>query len=487
MNSRRHFLTSMALLMASRAIPSIKLPLNPTENKLKIMILGAGPAGLTTAYELQTAGHEVSVFEARNRVGGRMYTLKEPFDGSLYAEAGALYLVSHNPGLAYAREFGLKLNKIPFRQELGSVVYVKNKRLLDKEGQELSYPFNLAEEDRNKTISQLQGKYHRAHVYGMQDLNEMNDRGFPQQKFLHLDDMSLKEFWKKNGANESTVQLMKLRYYGGYGDKLEEVSALQLFREAAGFLGTEASYQVDGGNDRICRELANRLKNKIRLNSPVLKISQNDSCASLIINDNGKNREVRGDYVVVAAPPQVMKSIDLENGISSKRIRALDTIRGVDVTRTYIQTNRRFWLEEGLDGSAITDLPIQSIYNATIAQESTKGILESMTYASGATFLGKMPYNERIVQVKKYMEMVYPEMAQVSEKYTSYAWGEDPWSLGGHSAFQPGQIGECFKLISKREGRIFFAGDTYGGIPGYSHAAFASGQQVAKAIHLMAN
>ena len=55
----------------------------------KVIILGAGMAGLVAAYELSKLGHDVTILEARTRPGGRVHTLREPFSDGLYAEAGA--------------------------------------------------------------------------------------------------------------------------------------------------------------------------------------------------------------------------------------------------------------------------------------------------------------------------------------------------------------------------------------------------------------
>lgn len=480
---RRHFLSLGALSLTHMAFSIPRLPLGRSLDKLKVLVIGAGAAGLSAAYELQKAGHDVTILEARDRVGGRMHTLRKPFDNGLYAEAGAQYLLSHNPGLTYAKEFGLKLDKIPFRQDLGSVVYVKNQRLLDKEGEVLQYPMALSEEDQGKTIFQLQRKYHSAHVYGNKWLKDLNNDDFPQERFLNLDDISLKEFWKKNGANDATVDLMKLRYYGGYGDDLNQVSALQLFREAASFLGAEGAFQVNGGNDQICKALADSLNNKVKLSSPVTEISQDESGVSATIQvGDGEYTTIKGDRLIVTVPPQVINSIAMDKAVSPKRIKALKEIPGVPVTRTYVQTKERFWQKEGLDGSAITDLRIQGIFNSTIAQNSSKGILESFTYASNAIFMEELSYEERVRFVEDQLTLIYPSIKNYSENYASYTWGNDPWAKGGHSAFKPGQIRKHYRFLASSEDKVFFAGDAYGGVPGYSHSAFSSGQRVAAEV-----
>lgn len=89
----------------------------------KVIIVGAGLAGLSAAYELTQAGHDVTILEARMRPGGRVYTLREPFSDGLYAEAGAARIpADHNLTLKYAKLFGLTLEPM-YPADLSFVSY----------------------------------------------------------------------------------------------------------------------------------------------------------------------------------------------------------------------------------------------------------------------------------------------------------------------------------------------------------------------------
>src|SRR6185295_3609930 len=91
-------------------IPRHGLPIRDAPRK-RVIVVGAGMAGLVAAYELQRAGHDPLILEARGRVGGRVHTLREPFSDGLYGEVGAMRIPrTHDLTLAYCHIFRLRLN-----------------------------------------------------------------------------------------------------------------------------------------------------------------------------------------------------------------------------------------------------------------------------------------------------------------------------------------------------------------------------------------
>jgi monoamine oxidase len=104
---------NLNLLDESRYLEWINRGLPKTSHSKKVLIAGAGIAGLVAAGELKRAGHEVQIIEAQQRVGGRILTLRHPFSDGLFAEAGAMRIpTNHSLTLAYINKFGLKT--IPF-------------------------------------------------------------------------------------------------------------------------------------------------------------------------------------------------------------------------------------------------------------------------------------------------------------------------------------------------------------------------------------
>src|SRR5262249_36867548 len=125
----------------------------------RVLILGAGLAGLAAAYELDRRGYAVTVLEARTRPGGRVLTLREPFSDGLYAEAGAIFIPDdHDVTLKYARQFKLPLVPIS-RRTAAAMYYLRGQRVLPKAGQSEEWPLDLTAEERQLGRMGMYRKY----------------------------------------------------------------------------------------------------------------------------------------------------------------------------------------------------------------------------------------------------------------------------------------------------------------------------------------
>ena len=242
--------------------------------------------------------------------------------------------------------------------------------------------------------------------------------------------------------------------------------------------------RVEGGNDRICAEMARRLERKVHLSAPVKSMIQNDNGVMVNYQKNGRSQQLTGDIFICAIPPQVVSKVDFSRGLSARRLEVLGRIEKVAVTRTLIQTSHKFWQDQGLSGFANTDLPIDTVMHSSAGiPDHTRGILESFTYMERAEKMAAMTYQDRLQVVKEQLELVYPGLNQYAERHDGYAWGSDEFQRGGHISFRPGQYREFGRYMASNEHRVYFAGDSYGGVPGYSHSAFQSGRHIAQQVN----
>ena len=138
--TRREFIRRSLILSAGASLiisceDNENIPSNPISsspgmlssngNAKKVIVIGAGMSGLVAAYELVRAGHDVTILEARDRIGGRVLTIRSPFSNNHFAEGGAARIKpSHNLTLGYANHFNLNLD--PFYATSGDYVNISN-------------------------------------------------------------------------------------------------------------------------------------------------------------------------------------------------------------------------------------------------------------------------------------------------------------------------------------------------------------------------
>src|ERR1051325_28629 len=153
--TRRAFIRKLGLSAAAIFVPTFaEVAWSPGQLQRRgaakrVVIIGAGLAGLAAGHELTQAGHEVTILEARTRPGGRVHTLREPFSDGLYAEAGALFIPSnHTFTMKYVRLFDLPTEGISARGQ-AELFYIKGQRLITKTGKDVRWPLNLTQEERS--------------------------------------------------------------------------------------------------------------------------------------------------------------------------------------------------------------------------------------------------------------------------------------------------------------------------------------------------
>jgi len=160
--SRRTFLQATAFYGAAFAVSPTGFSTNVGQvqrasKSKKVIVVGAGMAGLTAAFELMQAGHDVTILEARMRPGGRVYTIRDPFADGLYAEAGAVDFGSaYTHLLHYIRLFDLPIAEPP-HTDRNTVVYARGRRYLMPP--EPEWPFSLSPDERKLGMHQLWQKY----------------------------------------------------------------------------------------------------------------------------------------------------------------------------------------------------------------------------------------------------------------------------------------------------------------------------------------
>ncbi|MBI1748796.1 MAG: FAD-dependent oxidoreductase [Acidobacteria bacterium] len=492
--SRRDFLKQLAVsvgclaAITHPAVASQKSSKQSNQPK-KIIVIGAGLAGLAAAYELDKLGHKVTVLEARTRPGGRVLTLREPLADGLYVEAGAQFIYStHKYVHYYCKAFGLPLRELPTLQP---TFYLRGKRftLFDFHQNPSVVPFDLSPEERQASLLGLLKHYTRPLQARENWTNAPAKRLGPES--VARDQQTLGEFLKQQGASKAALEFIGL-FYDHYfnAPSLEKLSALYpVVQEALGNYVAPA-WQIDGGCDRLPKAFARKLGDKIVYNAPVTKISQSQARTrtgkmdvEVTYIQGEARKKVSGDALICAIPLPVLRRIELSPAFSQAKRRALESLEYASAHRTFLQCRSRFWKEENLEGYFITDLSIGWLFESTLGQKSERSILQCTTTAPHAARLQSMPDAQRFRSIVDEAARFLPKIQREFEQGISLSWDSEPWSRGGYSTFVPGYITKLLSDLQKPEGCLHLAGEHTSVWHGSMEGALESGNRVAKESH----
>lgn len=459
-----------------------------------VLVLGAGLAGLAAAYELEQAGYDVTVLEARTRPGGRALTLRSPFAEGLHAEAGAKFVRdNHDLAIAYADAFDLKLtsaNASKFassRSALyhlrGSWIHAEGGKLLNEAGQPACWPLELAATEQGGVPLSLMVQY-AAPILADSDLfGDPSEDGWPSAKLKALyDGLTFEQFLRQRGASEAAISLMRLTYISLAGEGIESLNALWALRELYFSREAKDTLVFSNGVSSLPEAFATRLAGGIRYGAPVVRIEQRDDRVYATYRSAGELRTVEAEYAICALPFSVLRTIEVVPPFSEGKRKAVAELPYAAATGVCLQMRTRFWEASGLPGQAMTDLPITLVLDMTFHQPGTRGILMSLTGGHQARAFAALGEDERQASVLNQMEQIYPGIREHYEGGASYAWELDPWALGGYSWMRPGQFTSLYAHIATPEGRIFFAGEHASPWPAWMQGALWSGKRAAEAV-----
>jgi monoamine oxidase len=460
-----------------------------------VVILGAGIAGLVSAYELQRAGYRVTVIEARNRIGGRSWTLRggdriaqmgrpdqvATFDPGLYLNAGPARIPStHRLILSYARRFGVELE--PF-------INTNRNASWDFGGK--VYPERRMVEDFLGHVTELLAKAIDQHAL---------------DQFASKDELGLlREMLPRNGKYVPQGQSGYAVEPGGYGQAPVPLPALplkDLLPNEAIFLpyGFEhisdmqpTMLQPVGGMDRIAHAIYAQVKPVVRLNSPVTAIRR---VGDRVRIEHGPGQQAtEADYAVVTIPAIVLERIP--NDFSPAKKAALKGIPYLPSVKVGFEAPR-FWESDDnvFGGLAWTDRANENVIYPSNRIGAAKGVLVA-AYVAGWTnrdnpqkFAG-YSHEQRFQVCRDSIEALHPGKSRLLSKPVTVAWGLTRYSEGVGALWpddgEPGASrGARYAELLRPEGPIVFAGEhlSYQGL--WQEGAALSAHEALKLVAAMA-
>ena len=498
--SRRMFLKRAALsLPALAALPRLssaeptppaaqpgppEAPPPRAESPRKVIVVGAGLAGLTAAYELVSWGHDVTVLEAQRRAGGRVYTLRSPFSDGLWAEAGAMdFPDSARHMKHYARL--LKLTTVePKPDDFDTAIHVRGKRIVVTDNAE--WPYDLTPEEKKLSFVGIYMKYLAPAANGLGDVTDM---GWDIQRFKDLDQHTLAEFMMSQGASSEAVEFLSHLVNVGYGWRTGSalhrlISDFRLFN-----MGGGKQHFFEGGCDALPRAFARNLQDRIWYGAPVTKIIQEDGKVRAVFQRGGGGEQtLEADYLVSTAPVPVLRKIEFTPALPVRKRQIFEDLEYAPVTRIFVQMRRRFWHDPlmRVTGNGVTDLPIKLVAEHPMARPDglgPRGIIESHIRGPESVAVSALPLDEQIAFAAGHLDKLFPGVGNYVEGGTSYSWHDDPWAGGGYPWWKPGQLSEWMPELAKPEGRVFFGGEHTSHLCRQMEGAVMSGYRAAREVH----
>ena len=477
--------------------PQDRFELRGEVSGIRVVIIGAGLAGLTVAYELGKLGYLCQVLEARPRPGGRVFTVRrgtvseEPgpaqvcaFDEGLYYNPGAMRIPHHHATvMAYCRELGVAIE--PFINQCdGTFLFqrdaagLKGRRVRVRE----------ARTDVDGYIAELLCK-----ALSQESLDAA----------LSKDDVEkLVEYLRRAGALDEKAQ-----YHGstrrGYaeepgagdreGTRSEPLNFGELIQSKVGlYLQTDYDYQnsmfqVVGGTDQLTAALARRLKDKILYLAAARQIRQSETGVSVAYEHDRRMHQLTADFCVCAVPLTLMATLDTD--LPSDLQKAIAAIPYASGGKMGLQFRRRFWEDDDgiYGGHSSTDQEITQIIYPSHGFNGRKGVLIGY-YVQGqaARPVGERAPADRLALALEQGAPIHPQYPAEFEQGFSVAWHRVPWSYGSWAQFSAEARKAIYPKLVEPQSRVHLAGDHMTHWNAWMQGAFQSARQVAAAIHARA-
>lgn len=503
---------------------------------IKVAIIGAGEAGLAAAVELRKIGCDITLFEASQRIGGKVYTYYFDRKNNKYGELGEISIpVSHYTTWHYINLFNLETR--PFvNNNNNSLLYIRGaKALNDQKGKQVVkniHPkFDLSNSDKKKLKEQVDKKFYKKYLESLtleerRELLEIKDKY--SEKIEQIDKLSYRKAYENAGFSEEAISML------GYLDGSKQFFQIGLMEILQRYytVDSEFNYYIKDGminlplslygalfdeNEKIFNGIdKEKLGNvKAKMGTPVEGIysSETEDRITIKYAEGEMKKEVleKFDYVICTIPFQSLKRMDIEPNFNSRKIRAINEMNYETSGKIYLYLKERFWEMGGkskgiVGGKTFTDIPLVSIYYPSDHSEALNDkigsyilkpgaspkesgvLLVSYSWCNEAMLLGNENAELQIRDAIRYIEKIHNlPLHYIDDNlidYKSLIWSDVQyiWGAGALSKPEDKILFSYGAKMPEMNNRVFFAGEHISQKHGTQQGSLQSGMIAANEV-----
>jgi monoamine oxidase len=430
-----------------------------------VLVAGAGLAGLAAAHDLIAMGASVTVVDARDRVGGRVWTIRNGFIEGQHGEAGGdLIDESHHELRRLAEGNGLTLSRV-LRRGWGQAAPDAQGRVRAA-GQAVRGWERLSE-----AVSELADRYRLA------------EQRWDSPITADLARRSVSQ-WLDDIHADAELRATAVGLRGFFLADPEELSLLALVDQFASSDGpaAEKTYRIDGGNDRLATVLAEPLGERLRLATEVVAVSHRGRQVRASLKHRRQLTQVTTDFLVCTLPASLVRRLPVTPALPPQQHQAIAALRYGRATKSLLQFSRRFWRLPGRPTAYGSPMSFGAVWDANEEQRGTPGILTLLAGGAASDATNELVGREGVGALARSLDWLGSGKAELVGSY-SVSWDADPCARGGYAFFDPAFSPALRSWLAQPCGRIFFAGEhTSQAWQGYMNGAVESGRRAAAEI-----
>ena len=433
---------------------------------VSVIVAGAGLAGLSAALDLLAMGADVTILEARDRVGGRVWTIREGFAEGQHAEAGGDMIDEAQHEIrALAESLGLKLSRI------------------------LRTGFGYVRPDASGRARIVERKASRGWDRLAEHLSELTRRyGLADQRWdspiaAELARQSVAQ-WLDDRQADKELRTTAVGLRGFFLADPDELSLIALVDQfaASDQPAPGQMYRIEGGNDRLTSALAARLGDRLRLNTELVAVSHRGRGVRANIKQARTVSQINGDFLVFALPASLLRRVPITPALPAQQHDAIARLKYGRATKTLLQFSRRFWRAPGRPRAFGTPLPFGALWEGNEEQRGRAGILALLAGGSASNGTQAIVAKDGVPGLISALDWLGADGAALMAS-RQVVWEADPWARGGYAFFDPSFDPALRPWLARPFGRLFFAGEhTSVRWQGYMNGAVESGRRAAAEI-----